>query len=212
MTKSRKWIPWKKDRLFSIKLRNGHYALLQMLATKGNIAALNCFREADEWSGVRLTADKVLFIGVMLRSVTNRSVIAIHNDIVPVPNLEYPEEQIHIGNDFRTVTLWDGTEDERSFLMMGEGENSLRRIHRENGQPREEYTPISNNDFDLYKDLELTGLYDYPEFNERMFLCELFGRNVDPLKEIAFNRPVPLEYRTYIDIIAGKIPLRELGY
>ena len=59
---------------------------------------------------------------------------------------------------------------------------------------------------------ELTNLYDYATFNERLLLCELFGRNVDPLREIAFNRPIPLEYRTYIDLIGGKTVLKELGY
>ena len=155
MTQRSKWTPWKKDRLFTIKLRNGHYALLQMLEPKGQIAAFDSFQDVDDWSGVRLTADRVMFTGTLLRSVTNRSVIAIHKNVVPVSGLEYAEDRIDIGGGFRTVTLWEGTEDERSFLMMGEGKNCLRRIHWENDQPREEYSPISLDDFELYKDVRV---------------------------------------------------------
>ena len=205
-------IIWKKDSLFSIRLRNGHYALLQMLSIGGQVAVFNCFQETDKWSDVRLSADKVLFTGTILRSITSRSVTAIHKDVVPVANLKCSEERISIGDGFRYVTVWKGTDDERTFLMMGVGENRLRRTDYENDRYREEYTPIAIEDFELYEDVELTGLYDYPEFNERLLLCELFGRNVDPLKEIAFNRSLPLEYRTYIDIISGKVRLSELGY
>lgn len=212
MTTNRRRIAWKEDRLFSIKLRNGHYALLQMFPSKGQVAVFDCFHEADEWTGVRLAADNVLFTGILLNSVLVRSVVKVHKDISPVEDLDYREVTIHIGGGFRRLKVWEGTEDEREFLMMGEGNNRLCRYFRENDDPREEYTPISLDDYEKYKYLELTNLYDYPTLNERLYLCELFGRNVDPLKEIAFNRPLPREYRTYIDIIAGKIPLSELGY
>jgi len=206
MTRSSKRIAWIQDRLFSLKLRNGHYALLQMLTPTGQVVVFNCFHDVDEWD-VRLTADNVLLIGVLLDSVLIRSNIAVHKDVEPVVGLKYPEDRIYVGDGFRTVRVWQGTEDEREFLMMGDCKNSLYRVRRENNQIHEECTPIDLDDFEKCKDVELTNLYDYPSFNERLFLCELFGRNVDPLKEIAFNRPLPREYRTYIDIIAGRIRL-----
>lgn len=205
-------IAWKAGRVFSIKLRNGHYALLQMLSTSGRVAVFDCFRKVDEWSGVRLTKRNALFTGVLLDDVLKRSVVAVHKDVAPVEGVKYSEVMISVGDEFRRVKVWEGTKDEREFLMMGEGNNALCRYFRENGEPREEYIPIALNDYDKYKNLELTNLYGYPSFNERLYLCELFGRNVDPLKEIAFNRPLPREYRTYIDIIAGKTRLSELGY
>ncbi len=212
MTRSSRRISWKKDKVFSIKLRNGHYALLQMLSSSGRIAVFDHFRKMNEWNDVRLTANNVLFTGVLMDSVLKRSVLAVHKDVGPAERIEYSETRISIGHELRRVKVWEGTEDEREFLMMGEGNNKLRRYHRENDELCEEYIPLSLDDYDRYKDVELTNVYDYPTFNERLFLCELFGRNVDPLKEIAFSRPLPLEYRTYIDIIAGDIPLGELGY
>ena len=46
----------------------------------------------------------------------------------------------------------------------------------------------------------------------RLALCSVASQNVDPLKELAFDRSIPLEYRTYVDIIAGKVSVSSLGY
>jgi hypothetical protein len=40
--------------------------------------------------------------------------------------------------------------------------------------------------------------------NERLYLCHLLGKNVDPDKDILFNRPLRDEYRTYIDIATAR--------
>ena len=50
---------------------------------------------------------------------------------------------------------------------------------------------------------ELTDVRIYPEFNERLYLCYKLGKNVDPLKDLVFNRPIPLDYKEYIDIISS---------
>lgn len=210
-TSSRR-ITWKPNRLFSIKLRNGHYALLQMLSSKGQVAVFDCFQDTNDWSCAQLSSANVMFDGTMLDNVLGRSCVTLIEDVAPVEGLVYSKTRIHIGGGFRTVRLWEGTEDEREFLMMGEGKNKLCRYFREDGQPREEYTPIALEEYDEYKNLELITLYAYPSFNERLYLCDVLGCNVDPLKEIAFCRTPDRECRTYVDIIAGKTPVSELGY
>lgn len=201
----------KENRILSIRLRNGHYALLQMLQ-KGQVAVFNCFRSVDEWSDLQLSKESVLFTCILLRSVLARSAVTIHKDVSPVPGLTYSEERIDIGDGFREVTVWEGTEDERTFLMMGVGKNCVRRIDQAGVQIREHLTPIALADYQRVAHLELTNLCDYPTFNERLYLCELLGRNIDPLKEIAFSRPLDRACRVYVDIIAGKTRLSELGY
>jgi hypothetical protein len=136
-------------------------------------------------------------------------VVHVQKNIEPVESVEFPETNIDIGGSSRKLTLWKGTADERSFLMMGEGKNSLREIK---GRYLEDYTPIALRDYRAYADVELTNLRDYPEFNERLYLCSLKQKNFDPLKELAFNRPLGLECKTYIDIIAGKTRISGLGY
>jgi len=36
--------------------------------------------------------------------------------------------------------------------------------------------------------------------NDFIFVIS-FGKNVDPLKDLIFGKPIPLEYKEYIDII-----------
>jgi hypothetical protein len=203
---------WQSNRLFSLQLRNGRFALLQMLAKNGQVAVFDCFRDEDSWDGIQLDHSNILFCCWVLKSVRQRSVVKIHRNIAPVEAIEFPETTIDIGDEFREMTLWEGTADERSFLMMGEGSNSLRRIGRKKGRFFEEYTPIELGDYEAYAGVELTNLRGYPEFNERLYLCSRKQRNFDPLKELAFNRPLDIESKTYVDIIAGKTRISTLGY
>lgn len=212
MSADNRRIMWQENKIVSIKLRNGHYALMQMLAGKGEIAVFDCFSDRDEWNGVELTKRNVLFIGMMLRDVLARSTVAVHREVNFVEGLSYPTTRIDMGSGFRRVKLWAETEHEIEFLMMGNFDTALRKLHQVNGHITEEYSTIALAEYDEYQGYELTNLYGYPSFNERIYLCELLGKNVDPLKELAFNRPIPLEYRTYIQIISGKTLLTTLGY
>ena len=169
MTPSSRPLTWKADRVFSIKLRNGHYALLQMLSTTGRIAVFDCFREVDEWNGVRLTKDNVLFTGVLLDSVLARSVVAIHKYVAALEEVEYSDTRVSLGGGFRVLKVWAGTENERELLMMGEGNLKVCRYFRQNDEPREETIPIALDDYERYKTVELTNLCDYPSFNERIY-------------------------------------------
>lgn len=80
--------------------------------------------------------------------------------------LEYEDTRIHSGNGFREITLWRGTKDERTFLIMGQGDNKLREIIRANEHIEEKYTPISLNEYERYKNIEMVSLCGYPNLNE----------------------------------------------
>lgn len=212
MTISKNNVRWKKDRIISIKLRNGHYALLQMISKPGFVAAFNIFRDKDQWGDVTLTKQNVLFTCGLVKNTLSRSEVYVHDEVEPVNDLEYEETRIHSGSGFREITLWGGTEHERTFLIMGQGDNTLREIIKINGHIEEKYTPIALNDYERYKNVEMVSLCGYPNLNERLYCCEVMGRNIDPIKELSFNRPLDACCRVYIDVIAGKIPLSELGY
>ena len=47
---------------------------------------------------------------------------------------------------------------------------------------------------------------------KRLYLCYKLKKNVDPEKDIMFRQQIPLEYKTYLDIISGVVPLSDLGY
>lgn len=48
---------------------------------------------------------------------------------------------------------------------------------------------------------EMTSIRVFPELLERIHLCRKYGRNVDPIKDMAFGREIPIDYRNYVDII-----------
>ena len=58
------------------------------------------------------------------------------------------------------------------------------------------------------------NLLSYEKNKEHTFLylCYKLKKNVDPEKDIMFRQQIPLEYKTYLDIISGVVPLSDLGY
>jgi hypothetical protein len=70
---------------------------------------------------------------------------------------------------------------------------------------------ISIADYDRYSDVELAHIRDYPEFNERLFLCSELECDFDPLKELVFDRSLDPICSNYVNIISGK-RLSECGY
>ena len=209
-----KRINWKKDKLISIKLRNGKFALMQMLEGKGRIVVFNIFKEKNEWDGIVLTKDSILFFAFIIsKTIFPRSEISLQKNITPVEDLAFPKVRINTGSGNKKIKVWENTKDEREFIIDGEGNNLLVETH-DNTRPEDRYTytPIDINDYEKYKHLELDNLRIYPEFNERLNICSEINENFDPLKELAFNQKLDLRCRTYIDIIGGQVLLSKLGY
>lgn len=204
---------WQKNIVFSLKQRDGSYALLQMLEHKGQVAVYRHCRKKDEWEDVVLSPDDVYFTCYVLRAFTSRSTIIIHKEIKPIKGLKVSETKIN-ATSLSEMTLWKGTKDERTFIAC-DGKNGIG-LHNagrnEKGEIFDEFKPIDITDYDKYKDFQMSGLGDYPEFNERVFLCHKYQKFFDPAKELAFNRPLDLDCRTYIDLISGKVLISKLGY
>jgi len=212
MIPNKRQMRWKKNQVFSLKLRNGSFVLIQMLPERGRIAVFNIFRDEDRWDDVTLMPSDVLFYCIIVRSILVRSVTNTATHVSGIEGLALPESGISIGLGFRQLTFWAGTDDERTFLMLGQGLNSVRHIDRKGGKVSERYSPIPPGKYKNYVGLDLTNLRDYPEFNERLYLCCLKRKNFDPLKELAFNRPLGIECKVYVDIISGKTRISSFGY
>lgn len=43
----------------------------------------------------------------------------------------------------------------------------------------------------------------FPYTNERLYLCSLYNKSVDPYKDLIFNRSLPDNYRLAVEIISG---------
>lgn len=105
----------------------------------------------------------------------------------------------------RHVTVWKGTTNERKVLILGQGGGRLIEEDMSTGSYKTKIImpSIPVTDSETIDKYELTNVRVYAEFNERLYLCYKFGKNVDPLKDLIFDRPIPLEYKEYIDIISS---------
>lgn len=122
------------------------------------------------------------------------------------------------------------------------GLGSGKRILCLNGKEREVLIPVGyyslvERDLDIYENNHIHGLFKkilidnitqehwekiiniedmsidvYPNLNERLYLCYLAGKNVNPTLDIDLGKDVPESYETFIDLITGAVPIKELGY
>lgn len=199
-------VAWKANRVISIETKRKDenrkenvYVLAQMI-NRAQLLVYNLFSTDNKWENIDLSKAPILFCTYVTRQFIANSNIYIQ-DIEPLKNYEPPKYQIHtIGALARRIRLWEGTMDEKEFLIIGEGGGQL--IEGDiNGPVIMDKIPFTDNEtIDKY---ELTDVRIYAEFNERLYLCYKFGKNVDPMKDLVFNRPIPLEYKEYIDIISS---------
>jgi hypothetical protein len=63
---------------------------------------------------------------------------------------------------------------------------------------------IRINDRKTIDSHEMDGMGVYPYTNHRLYLCHKLKRNADPIKELTFRRPLPLEYRDVINRLYPK--------
>ncbi len=204
-------ISWKKDRIFSLELKQGYYALLQMMGGNGHVAVFSCFRKDQDWGEIQLGPENVLFYCYLLNCVLKRTPVQVHKDISPAQGLEPPKDRID-GGSFRKVRFWEGTPHERELFMLGDPDLFL--VHREfiDGRCVDTSEVLPKSDYEKVRHLELTNLRCYPEFNERLLLCAKRGENYDPLREVVFDQALEQDAVTYTEIISGVVPLSELGY
>jgi hypothetical protein len=199
-------VTWKANRVISIETKRKDenrkenvYVLAQMI-NRAQLLVFNLFSIDNKWENIDLSKAPILFCTYVTRQFITNSNVYIQ-DIEPLKGYAPPKYRIDsMGARIRRVMLWEGTEDEKEIIVLGEGGGRL--IEGDiNGSVIMESIPFSDDEtIDKY---ELTNVRIYAEFNERLYLCYKFGKNVDPMKDLVFNRPIPLEYKEYIDIISS---------
>ena len=200
-----KKVVWRNNQVISIETKrkdenrkDNIYVLAQMI-NKAQLLIFNLFNKDNNWENVHLSEVPILFCVYVTRQFISNSNI-YKQAIEPLSEYPIPKYVIHpLGMGHRKVTLWQGTPDEREVLVMGTGGGRL--IEGHIGDHKVIIPNIPPTDHDTINKYELTGVHIYAEFNERLYLCHKFGGNVDPMKNLTFNMPVPIEYKEYIDII-----------
>lgn len=202
------------DRVISLRLRDGRFALMQILNSYGQLAVFNVFRAVDQWDDIELTSQDVLFTCCVIKSFFRQSDLFVHKEVKPLKGISYPEVTLNSLPEYRRVRLWENTPEQRETLIDGgEGKLGLHRSFRtEEGAAGDEFVPINLSDYSKYMTVQTSRLRGYPELNERILLCAQKGKDFDPLRELMFDRPLDIDCAVYVDIIGGRVLLSELGY
>lgn len=208
---------WKENRVLNIETRKGIYIIAQMLK-QPYIRFYNKFSTESNPHSIDTTGLTVLFTAAVTRQFLQYSQIYILKNTIP--NIQKIDSDIWInqypGN--RSIVAYQGSGEEINCLILGNKPGGYlvkkdlwwtsspeqpTRLHPSDIFDKivSETIPLEANEIiDKY---ELTGLCVFPLANERLYLCYLYNKNVDPYKDLIFNRNLPENYRLAVEIISG---------
>ncbi|MCD8455103.1 hypothetical protein G1K75_12455 [Tenacibaculum finnmarkense] len=205
-------IHWKENKILSIETRKGLYVLAQMIA-EPYLVFYNTFNTNQDWGNVDLENIPVLFHTAVAREFLNFSNITTIKSIKANKKEDLNPKRIKTESIYRNVKTWEGTDKEIDFLIKGEGGILIEKSPYVNVSFGEEkvlkHKIDAIHDSELIDDSELERILFSPGLNERLFLCYKYGKNVDPLKDLIFNRDIPLDYEVYIKLYADKMTEKE---
>ena len=206
---------WKENSVISIETRKGIFVLAQMLK-EPFLMFYQIFSDGDRWENVDLSNTPTLFCKAVAKQFLKQSNIIKQPEISPNLSLKLPKYWIQTNPGNRKVNVWEGTEEEREIITLTEtpgGKLIEKDITKGGFQDYPIVMPsISLNDDKTIEAHETTSISLYPELNERLYLCNKLNRNIDPAKNINFDKAIPLDCTKYVDIVSGKIELSKLGY
>jgi hypothetical protein len=214
-----KAIPWKKGKLVSVGLRDGSRVLGQMLE-RPYLVFFDAFTEpgpeSELWDADRAgAAEPLAWVAVTGQFRSDGDLRAVPKLSRPVPQ-PYPTEWIKPFPGSRKATVWPGTEHERSFIIIGNppGGQLIRQYIDQVGIADDVVVmkSIPLDDDTTINGHELSVSWTFPLLNERLYLCKVFGRSVDPLKDLKFDRKLPLEYLAFIDLTSRHGSAADWGY
>ena len=211
---------WKENRVFSVETRDGIFALCQMIK-EPYVIVFNIFSKDQKFSEFsNINNDNILFIYAITRQFIKKSNTSSVT-LQPIKNFTYPSTWLQQDlSVMKVIVNLQNTYTKEITLLGSKGvalveKNILKSepYNHSSGIYDKVILPFTKNlDDRTIDNNELTSLGIYPNLNERLFLCYLFKKNIDPMKDLLFGRNLFIEYRKYIDIIAGEIPLSKLGY
>lgn len=194
-------IPWKKEKVISIDSGAGFFYLIEML-DEPYVAVFRRFQSTDDWKGILLSSQDILFIKAVTRQFISKST-AKTVDVAPLRNIPIPELWIGSHHGSRIIKVFEGTSHERSIMRI-EGRPGGRLLKKSKKHSQQDIVvnpEIPLDDTETIEKYELANIDIYPNLNERIILCQRFGRNIDPDKDMKFNKKLPIEYIDYINKI-----------
>ncbi|MCX2679075.1 hypothetical protein OOZ15_03900 [Galbibacter sp. EGI 63066] len=206
-------LTWKEGTMLSIETRKGVFALAQMIKSP-YLAFFDIFSEQINFKDAPLDNKRLLFCSAVTKQFLKSSNIMKLKGVAPEQNLNIPKYWIKIFPGSRDTVVFQGTDKERNLAVLGEVPGGqLIEQNIENGGFQSESVvldTIPTDDDKTIAQYETTSLGVHPELNERLYLCYLNDKNVDPMKLIYFDKDLPLAYTSYVYAITNDA--KKLGY
>lgn len=208
--------PWKEGKIISIETRKGVFVLAQMLKNPF-LRFYNAFREDDDWGKVDVSIFDTLFTNGVTKQFLKFSNILVVKGAIPDTIREDSKIWINGKKGSRTVEVWKNTKDEKKFIILGSEvggdlvekdlwwsptSNQPTRPHPSGVIDAMLLEDIPLNNDDVIGKYELTSLGVYPALNERLYLCHKMSKNIDPAKDLKFDRELSPDYKVFIEIMA----------
>jgi hypothetical protein len=203
-------IIWKEGSVISIDTRRGIYVLAQM-SRSPYLIFFNCFSHNNQWDAIDLSQTPILFCKAVTRQFMRATEIYKQPHIKPRVINNLPTRWIHPTHESRRIKVWPDTADQQEFVWIGEGGALVEKdILGHKGGPyahpsgvfdRIIISSINSSDNATIDQHEIDSIGISPLLNERLYLCYSAGKNVDPDKDILFNRPLPREYSDYVRML-----------
>ena len=159
--------------------------------------------------------DTLFTIGVTRQFLKYSSTVDLK---LAVPDKDRSESDLWINTyeGYREIIVWENSEMEKQLYIMGEraGGRLVKKDIWWTPSPDQPVRKHSSGVFDsvvideiplnstLIDQHELTNLGTYPYLNERLYLCSEVQRNVDPIKDLTFDKQIPKYYNVAIEILA----------
>jgi hypothetical protein len=211
-------VPWKEGKIVSLKTRKGVFVLAQMLRSP-YLRFYDAFREDENWGKVDVRIFETLFVSsVITKHILDSNNATLVNQAIPDTEREDSDIWINQNSGFREVKVWENTDGEKICGILGKqpGGSLVKknlwwsptldnptRPHPSGVIDAVILEDISLNADEVIDKYELTNLATYPTLNERLYLCYKLGKNVDPYKDLVFNRVIPKEYQVAIEIMSA---------
>lgn len=209
---AKKATPWKEGKIISIQTRKGIYVLAQMLKSP-YLRFYKKFQEDENWGEVDARNLETLFVKGVVNTFLKFSNVSVVKDAIPDLNRKVPDTWINGFTGHRKVKVWENTDRETEIFILGSkpgGSLVKRDIYKEGKYNHPsglfdevilDEIPLSANE--VIESNEVMSLGVYPLTNERLYQCYKSGGNVDPSKDLMFNRLIPKEFEVAILIMSG---------
>lgn len=198
---------WQDGTVISVGLRGGRRAVGQMLASP-YLQFFHHFVDDGATVDGDLRDKPLLFCTAVTRQFVRFSDLRKAARVRPHPGLSVPTHWIATHDGWREKVVWPGTPHQRKLKLMG-GKPGGILIEKGNYGVGAEIEP---DETEIIGAHELNRVWTFPQLNERLYLCDLLGKLVAPLRDLVFDRPLPPEARTFVDIIACHGELEDWGY